>query len=110
MGLRNMTNDEFIKRLLNCMFFNGFVSERGPAWRACDLFDDLHQNIGEQLRLEELDPSKVFRHIQSLAEEFYRNENFYVRTHHMFSQIVFFEEKCTSLIQLTVMSAFYNLF
>ena len=100
MGLRNMTNDEFIKRLLNCMFFNGFVSERGPAWRACDLFDDLHQNIGEQLRLEEIDPSKVFRHIQSLAEEFYRNENFYVRTHHMFSSIqnfifvtVFFEKK-----------------
>ena len=36
------------------MFFNTFVSERGPAWRACDLFDDLHQNIGEHLRLEEI--------------------------------------------------------
>ena len=60
------------------MFFNTFVSERGPAWRAVDLFDDLHQNIGEQLRLEEIDPSKVLRHIQSLAEEFYRNENFFV--------------------------------
>ena len=67
-----MTDCEFTKRLLNCMFFNTFVSERGPAWRAVDLFDDLHQNIGEQLRLEENDPSKVLRHIQSLAEEFYR--------------------------------------
>jgi myotubularin-related protein 5/13 len=78
LGLRNMTDCEFTKRLLNCMFFNTFVSERGPAWRACDLFDDLHQNVGEQLRLEETDPSEVLRHIQSLAEEFYRNENFFV--------------------------------
>ena len=61
LGLRNMTDCEFTKRLLNCMFFNTFVSERGPAWRACDLFDDLHQNIGEQLRLEEIEPSKIKR-------------------------------------------------
>ena len=57
------------------MFFNTFVSERGPPWRSCDLFDDLYNSMAELNMLEENDPSKVLRHIQSLGEEFYRNEN-----------------------------------
>lgn len=75
LGLRNQCDSEFTKRLLNCMFFSTFVSERGPPWRPCDVFDDLYSTIGEQMAIEENDPSKVLRHIQSLAEEFYRNEN-----------------------------------
>ncbi len=75
LGLRNLCEDEFAKRLLNCMYFNSFVSERGPPWRPCDLFDDLYYSLGEQLMLEEEDRSKVPRHIQTLSEQFYRNEN-----------------------------------
>lgn len=46
-GLRNLTDCEFTKRLLNCMFFNQFVSDRGPPWRPCDLFDQVYHNLGE---------------------------------------------------------------
>lgn len=75
LGIRNQSDSEFIKRLINCMFFNTFVTERGPPWRPCDIFDELYCVFGEQSQIEQSDPSRVLRHIQSLAEELYRNEN-----------------------------------
>ena len=57
------------------MFFNTLVSERGPPWRQCDIFDELYSVFGEQCQVEVGDASRVVRHIQSLAEELYRNEN-----------------------------------
>ena len=54
------------------MYFNTFVSDRGPPWRPCDLFDQVYHNLSEQLFLEEQDPSRTLRNIQSLAEDFYR--------------------------------------
>lgn len=74
LGLRNQCDTEFTKRLLNCMFFNTFVAERGPPWRQCDTFDELYCVIGAQSLVEQNDPSRVLRHIQKLAEELYRNE------------------------------------
>ena len=74
LGMRNLCDCEFTKRLLNCMFFNPFVSDRGPPWRPCDLFDQVYANLGEQLMLEDQDPSRTLRNIQSLAEDLYRNE------------------------------------
>lgn len=76
LGRRNLCDCVFTKRLLNCMFFDGFVNERGAPWRSCDLFDELYNKFSELMSLEDEDPSKVIRHIQSLAEDFYRNENF----------------------------------
>jgi myotubularin-related protein 5/13 len=57
------------------MFFNTLVSDRGPPWRQCDIFDELYSVFGEQCQVEQTDPSRVLRHIQILAEELYRNEN-----------------------------------
>ena len=75
LGMRSPSESDFIKRLTNCMFFNTLVSDRGPPWRPCDVFDELYSVFGEQSRIELNDPSRVLRHIQSLAEELYRNEN-----------------------------------
>ena len=75
LGLRNQCDCQFTQRLLDCMFFNTFVSERGPPWRATDIFDNLYNSMAELNLIEENDPSRVLRHIQSLGEEFYRNEN-----------------------------------
>ena len=46
------------------MFFTGFVSERGPPWRPCDVWDELYNNIGELLKIETQDPKKLLNHIQ----------------------------------------------
>lgn len=33
LGSRGLCDSEFVRRMLDCMFFNSFVSERGPPWR-----------------------------------------------------------------------------
>ncbi|XP_040568639.1 myotubularin-related protein 13 [Lepeophtheirus salmonis] len=75
LGMRNQTDSVFMKRIVDCMFFNAFVGERGTPWRRTDIFDELYAVFGEQLASEVKDPSKVLRNIQSLAEELWRNEN-----------------------------------
>ncbi|QQP48749.1 Uncharacterized protein FKW44_009166, partial [Caligus rogercresseyi] len=57
LGMRNQSDSDFMRRLLDCMFFNAFET---------DVFDELYAAK---------DPSKALRHIQSLAEELWRNEN-----------------------------------
>jgi myotubularin-related protein 5/13 len=55
---------DFATRVLDCMFFTGFVSERGPPWRPCDVWDELYSNIGDLLRLEVQDQRMLLVHIQ----------------------------------------------
>jgi myotubularin-related protein 5/13 len=61
---RGLTECDFSTRLMDCMFYTGFVQERGPPWRVCDLWDELYSNLGEQLRQEGQDPNLVLTHIQ----------------------------------------------
>lgn len=76
LGERCLIDDEFTTRVLDCMFFNGFVTERGPAWRSCDQWDELYCNMNELLRTEALDDGRlVLTHIQELAQALYLNEN-----------------------------------
>lgn len=42
LGKRGLVGCPFTTRLLECMFFNVFVSERGVPWRLCDLFDEVY--------------------------------------------------------------------
>ncbi|XP_037871165.1 myotubularin-related protein 5 isoform X2 [Bombyx mori] len=74
-GARGLAQCEFTARLLDSMFFSGLVAERGPPWRPVDLFDDLLQNLPEQLRLESLNPELELQHIQDLAMQLHLNEN-----------------------------------
>ena len=41
LGQRSLTEDDFLMKVLDGMAFAGFVSERGPPYRATDLFDDV---------------------------------------------------------------------
>ncbi|XP_066963738.1 myotubularin-related protein 13 [Macrobrachium rosenbergii] len=75
LGNRGMVDNEFVGKVLDCMFFTTFVTERGPPWRVCDLWDDLYSNIGDQLRLEQHDSRMLLVHIQELAQQLYSNEN-----------------------------------
>ncbi|XP_063236434.1 myotubularin-related protein 13 [Bacillus rossius redtenbacheri] len=75
LGERSLTDCDFTTRVLDCMFFTSFVSDRGPPWRACDVWDELYSGVAEQLRQEQGDPRLVLAHIQELAQQLYTNEN-----------------------------------
>lgn len=75
LGERNLKDCEFTTRVLDCMFFTSFVSERGPPWRPCDVWDELYSSLGELLKAENLDYRLVLLHIQELAQQLYTNEN-----------------------------------
>uniref|UniRef100_A0A673JZ32 Myotubularin-related protein 5-like n=1 Tax=Sinocyclocheilus rhinocerous TaxID=307959 RepID=A0A673JZ32_9TELE len=77
LGQRALAEDDFLMKVLDGMAFAGFVSERGPPYRATDLFDDLIANQVERIRQETGDPHKVMKHIKELAEQLFRNENPY---------------------------------
>lgn len=75
LGERSLMDCDFTTRVLDCMFFTGFVAERGPPWRPCDVWDELYSNIGDLLRLETQDHRMLHLHIQELAQQLYTNEN-----------------------------------
>ncbi|KAM4569153.1 myotubularin-related protein 5 isoform 6-T6 [Odontesthes bonariensis] len=77
LGQRALTEDDFLMKVLDGMAFAGFVSERGPPYRATDLFDDLVANQVERIRQEETCPQKVMSHVKELAEQLFKNENPY---------------------------------
>ncbi|XP_034721249.1 myotubularin-related protein 5 [Etheostoma cragini] len=77
LGQRSLTEDDFLMKVLDGMAFAGFVSERGPPYRATDLFDDLVANHVERIRQEETCPHKVLDHVKELAELLFKNENPY---------------------------------
>uniref|UniRef100_A0A3P9PW06 SET binding factor 1 n=1 Tax=Poecilia reticulata TaxID=8081 RepID=A0A3P9PW06_POERE len=77
LGQRSLTEDDFLMKVLDGMAFAGFVSERGPPYRATDLFDDLVANQVERIRQEEACPHKVMNHVKELAEQLFKNENPY---------------------------------
>jgi len=73
LGAREFTSSAFFRRLLECMFFSTFVTERGPPWREVDTFDEAYAVASDHASLESHN-GRVMRHIQLLAEELYRNE------------------------------------
>ncbi|CAB3252550.1 unnamed protein product [Arctia plantaginis] len=75
LGARGLSTCQFAVRLLDSMFFNGLVAERGPPWRATDIWDELVQNLPEQQRLESLNPELELQHLQDLAMQLHLNEN-----------------------------------
>ncbi|XP_071357992.1 myotubularin-related protein 5 isoform X4 [Trachinotus anak] len=77
LGQRTLSEDDFLMKVLDGMAFAGFVSERGPPYRATDLFDDLVANEVERIRQEEACPHKVMTHVKELAEQLFKNENPY---------------------------------
>ncbi|KAL1459921.1 hypothetical protein WDU94_011868, partial [Cyamophila willieti] len=75
LGERGLIDCDFTTRVLDCMFFTAFVSERGPPWRACDQWDELYCELNELIRKEAQDSKTVLQHIQELSQDLYMNEN-----------------------------------
>ncbi|XP_058484756.1 myotubularin-related protein 13 isoform X2 [Solea solea] len=75
LGQRGLIENDFLTKVLDGMAFAGFVSERGPPYRACDLFDELVALDIDYFREEEVNPTKLQKHIRELSEQLYRNEN-----------------------------------
>ncbi|KAJ8249276.1 hypothetical protein GJAV_G00233080 [Gymnothorax javanicus] len=72
---RGLIENDFLTKVLDGMAFAGFISERGPPYRACDLFDELVAFNVEQFKQEEEDPVKLQKRIRELSEQLYKNEN-----------------------------------
>uniref|UniRef100_A0A8B9JQ51 SET binding factor 2 n=1 Tax=Astyanax mexicanus TaxID=7994 RepID=A0A8B9JQ51_ASTMX len=75
LGQRGLIENDFLPKVLDGMAFAGFVSERGPPYRACDLFDELVAFDVECFKEEEENPAKLQKHTRDLSEQLYRNEN-----------------------------------
>ncbi|TKS70186.1 Myotubularin-related protein 13 SET-binding factor 2 [Collichthys lucidus] len=75
LGQRGLIENDFLTKVLDGMAFAGFVSERGPPYRACDLFDELVALDIDSFKEEEVSPVKLQKHIRELSEQLYRNEN-----------------------------------
>ncbi|XP_035273861.1 myotubularin-related protein 13 isoform X1 [Anguilla anguilla] len=75
LGQRGLIESDFLTKVLDGMAFAGFVSERGPPYRACDLFDELVAFDVERFKEEEENPAKLQKHIREIAEQLYKNEN-----------------------------------
>ncbi|KAM9817273.1 myotubularin-related protein 13 [Neosynchiropus ocellatus] len=75
LGQRGLIENDFLTKVLDGMAFAGFVSERGPPYRACDLFDELVALDIESFREEDVNPAKLLKRIRNISEQLYRNEN-----------------------------------
>ncbi|XP_056269616.1 myotubularin-related protein 13 [Pseudoliparis swirei] len=75
LGQRGLIENDFLTKVLDGMAFAGFVSERGPPYRACDLFDELVALDTDSFKEEEVSPANLQKHIRSFSDQLYRNEN-----------------------------------
>ncbi|XP_068116475.1 myotubularin-related protein 13 isoform X1 [Hyperolius riggenbachi] len=76
LGQRGLIENDFLTKVLNGMAFAGFVSDRGPPFRSCDLFDELVSFEVERLKDEEnYSPQETLKHVKELAEQLFKNEN-----------------------------------
>ncbi|KAG8440127.1 hypothetical protein GDO86_006065 [Hymenochirus boettgeri] len=76
LGQRGLIEDDFLTKVLEGMAFAGFVTERGPPYRALDLFDELVAYDVKRLQYEGNQQS-IMKHVRELAEKLFRNENPY---------------------------------
>uniref|UniRef100_A0A8C4NLF6 SET binding factor 1 n=1 Tax=Eptatretus burgeri TaxID=7764 RepID=A0A8C4NLF6_EPTBU len=74
LGHRGLVDSDFLPRLLDSMAFAGFVSERGPPYRTCELFDELVASSLDWTMNEEEDPAQVRKNVRNLAKQLYDNE------------------------------------
>uniref|UniRef100_A0A8B9QKX8 SET binding factor 2 n=1 Tax=Apteryx owenii TaxID=8824 RepID=A0A8B9QKX8_APTOW len=78
LGQRGLIENDFLTKVLNGMAFAGFVSERGPPFRACDLFDELVAFEVERIKAEEGNPPKMIKHVRELAEQLFKNVSLFI--------------------------------
>jgi myotubularin-related protein 5/13 len=74
LGHRGLVGCNFTTRLLNSIFFNNFVAERGSPWRICDVWDVVYGTLADQLKAEVNDSRLVLTHVRQLAGQLANNE------------------------------------
>ncbi|XP_065117576.1 myotubularin-related protein 13 isoform X2 [Paramisgurnus dabryanus] len=74
LGQRGLIENDFLTKVLDGMAFAGFVSERGPPYRACDLFDELVALDVESFKEEDENLGKLQKRLRELSEQLYKNE------------------------------------
>ncbi|XP_071955924.1 myotubularin-related protein 13-like [Antedon mediterranea] len=72
---RGLLGDEFLYKLYSSMSFLTFVSERGPPYRICDIFDKLVANYQNMLIKELGNQEIVLKNIREIAMQLFTNEN-----------------------------------
>uniref|UniRef100_A0A8C1F9N4 SET binding factor 2 n=1 Tax=Cyprinus carpio carpio TaxID=630221 RepID=A0A8C1F9N4_CYPCA len=72
---RGLIENDFLTKVLDGMAFAGFVSERGPPYRACDLFDELVALDVDCFKEEEENLVKFQKRLRELSEQLYKNES-----------------------------------
>ncbi|XP_073691756.1 myotubularin-related protein 13-like isoform X3 [Garra rufa] len=75
LGQRGLIENDFLTKVLDGMAFAGFVSERGPPYRASDLFDELVALDVGCFKEEEENLVKFQKRLRELSEQLYKNEN-----------------------------------
>uniref|UniRef100_A0A671MVM9 Myotubularin-related protein 13-like n=1 Tax=Sinocyclocheilus anshuiensis TaxID=1608454 RepID=A0A671MVM9_9TELE len=75
LGQRGLIENDFLTKVLDGMAFAGFVSERGPPYRACDLFDELVALNVDCFKEEEENLVKFQKRLRDLSEQLYKNES-----------------------------------
>uniref|UniRef100_A0A672NUA9 SET binding factor 2 n=1 Tax=Sinocyclocheilus grahami TaxID=75366 RepID=A0A672NUA9_SINGR len=75
LGQRGLIENDFLTKVLDGMAFAGFVSERGPPYRACDLFDELVALDVDCFKEEEENLVKFQKRLRDLSEQLYKNES-----------------------------------
>ncbi|XP_073514007.1 myotubularin-related protein 13 [Phyllobates terribilis] len=76
LGQRGLIENDFLTKVLNGMAFAGFVSDRGPPYRTCDLFDELVSFEVERIKDEEnCNAQETLKRVKELAEQLFKNEN-----------------------------------
>ncbi|KAI0213842.1 Myotubularin-related protein 13 [Lamellibrachia satsuma] len=75
LGHRGLVEDDFTLKVLDSMCFNTFVAERGPPYRACDIFDEVFASMQDMLKTEENTAERLQHNIEDLAQQLYLNEN-----------------------------------
>ncbi|XP_067934289.1 myotubularin-related protein 13-like [Watersipora subatra] len=75
LGMRNLVECDFSKKVLESMCFASFVQSRGAPFRVCDVFDEVFASLSTAFHEEQVDPSLVLTHIKDIANTLYLNEN-----------------------------------
>lgn len=74
LGSCDLSESDFVGKVLDSMFFTEFVTKRGPPWRKFDAFDELYGVMPELLKTETNDRRLVLSHVRELAQKLYINE------------------------------------
>ncbi|XP_050410421.1 myotubularin-related protein 13 isoform X2 [Patella vulgata] len=74
LGYRGMVEDDFTHRVLDGMSFSSFVTERGPPYRVCDIFDEVYATIQDELKEEKNHPDKMMMNTKNISNQLYLNE------------------------------------